>query len=459
MRKYVTYVASVAGAAALVGTVLTNAFAGAPDPIHTLAKANRAKQYNVAGNLEVKGVMRVDKNNSVYGTLYAHHAEQVWQGLLVHSGGVNSDSLKVTGSAEMQSAIVDGNLQANGTLNVTGAATLNSTLNVNGKVTSNGLDAGAGGITTAGSIQGGGVTATSVTDSGALTAQSISSASTLTAGSISTSGTLSAGQTTVTGLTATGTVNLSNATVTLPQALLNSLTVSPSAIQQALSGTTLAALNVGTLNLGSTGTTSAPLILAANGKSATVGVDQYGNLTAPGLNVGNLTVTGSVSLPASGTLTASTIQGPPTSTTNTTPGTVTLQGTGINLNGTTTLTNGSDLQLTSNGVSTSHILANSDRDVTGLLTININQVVPGSTTSVTYTFAKPYTTLPIVVVTPEGLAGTTTDPAPGVASMPKVWVSVIQSGAQYTGFTLYYVFQQGQTQGSTINFGYHVFGS
>lgn len=146
---------------------------------------------------------------------------------------------------------------------------------------------------------------------------------------------------------------------------------------------------------------------------------------------------------------------------------MTIGGAGITLNTGTTLANGADLTLASGTSSTltqtSHILATNNKDVSGLLAFSYagNQsgdIYSNYSQQLTVTFNKPYTTIPVVVVSPEGVNGAG-DPAPGSATQPKYWVVLTQNAAgQYTGFQLHYAVEAGETTG-VISFAYHVIGS
>lgn len=463
MRNYVISVASVAGAAALAGSMLSGAMAARPAPLHPLtkivAKKKAVKKYKVGGDLEVHGVVRVDKNNSVYGRLYAHGGEQVWHGLLVNTGGIKSDSLNVTGPAQMQSATIAGNLQAGAmtgtSLNMSGPVTLGATLTVGGKVTANGVDAGASGLTTSGTVTAAGVSATSISDSGTLNAGSVTTNGTLTAGSVNSSGTVTAAGAALGNLTATGTVDLSNATLKLPANVFN------------LNGSSVTSLNVGqTLNVGTVSQSIPPLTVAEGGQTATVGVDTNGNLLTNGIDVKNLVVTGSFTLPGNGALSVSGIAGAPVNGSSG-PGPLSLQGTQVTIGGNaitlaanTAISNGADLNL--NGAiggapqGASHLTASSNSDVAGLVSFNSSSVNPANPTSVlpqTVTFQRPYKNQPIIELTADS------DPAPGSTYMPKVWVELLGSTGNYTGFRVYYVPVPNEATSINVIYGYTVIGT
>jgi hypothetical protein len=407
------------------------------------------KAYTVNGRLTVTDVLRVQKNQSVYGRDYAHGGLQVWKGLTVTSGGETADSLDVKGALSAASGTFSGNVQTgtlqtgamNGTtLALSGAATVGGALTSAGKVTGNGLDGGSGGLTTTGAISGAGLTVSSIADSGALTA-----------GSITSNGPITAGQAAFGNLQVSGSVNFTNATVTgLTASNIN------------LNGATLSSLNVG-----STSNSAAPFLLNANGKSIALGVNGNGSLTADslalnsGLSVGGSSTfngaaafTGNLSVAGSGGVTTGVLQAP-TASGSTVPGTLSLIGGTIALNGnvqhsgTTSLLNGSDLNFSTGNGTATHITTNQDADVAGRITLNAS----GSNTEQTATvsFIEPYGSQPYVVVTPTG------DPNPGGAA-PKVWVTVTSSGSKWTSFTLHYLVPTGTAYAGQIIFNYHVFG-
>lgn len=385
---------SVVGATALVGSLATNAVAsqpqrGKPDA-HVLDR-----KYRLNGSYTITGVLRVNKNNSVYGRLYAHGGFQAWRGILVHSGGINTDALKVTGSSDLASATISNNLQA-------GSITTTGTITSGGKLTTNGIDAGTGGLTTTGAVATGALTTTglttgSLTDTGAFSAASLSTTGTLSAGTATlgatTATTLNAGNSTF-----TGSVDFTRSTVT--GLSLNNLT-----------GT------LATLSVGSASSTSAPLTLSANGQSTTLGVSSNGALT-----VGNLAVSGTLTFSGASGFVTPGLTAPPANGTTSTPGTLTLTGNPINLNGSTNLSGASDLGFstaTGTGSTAGHLLANGDTDLAGALSVNVSGT-PGDY-SATYTFRKVFNGTPYVVVTP------LQDPAPGSNSAPKVWLTTTNS--------------------------------
>jgi len=450
------YVVPIVGGLALAAAVFNGALAAKPEAFRDLGRS-QAKTTFINGNLTVANIAHVNKNMSVYGHLYAHNGEQVWSGLLVRSGGVKADSLDVTGPMAAQSATIannltTGTLQAttiNGTtLALSGAGTVGGALNVAGKVTGNGVDAGAGGLSTTGNIAAAGITASNQ----------------ISAASITTNGAMSAGAGTFTNLTVTGNVNLTNASVT------------------GLSVSNLSGATVGSLNIGTPSGTAPPLNVSENGKTANLGVDANGALTlGSALLGGNLgvsgnstlagtlavsgaaTVGGTLAVAGSGGITATGLTAPPSSSTTTTPGALTLTGNAINLvggasvSGGLTLGNGSDLSLsTPSGSSASHVTASGDTDVAGNTTV----VVPASTAAnidvpQTVAFKKVYAAAPVVVVS------ATTDPNPISNAAPKVWVTV-NSGTvagTYAGFTIHYVTAAATTGGFQVSYAYHVIGS
>src|SRR5450756_103031 len=119
MSSPLKYAISIAGAAALATTVLTNAWASRPSPLHA----------NATKNVTVTGILHANKNMSVYGHLYAHNQLQVWSQLLVRTGGlkvlaggIRTDALDVAGPLSAQSATVSGVVQG-GTLQSLGTIT------------------------------------------------------------------------------------------------------------------------------------------------------------------------------------------------------------------------------------------------------------------------------------------------------------------------------------------------
>src|SRR5436305_965114 len=112
MRAKLRFVVPFVGAGALLASAFTGALASRPGPFQDYSRSGAVKSFTVGGRLTVTDVLRVQKNTSVYGKLYAHGGEQIWTGLLVHNGGIKSDSLEVTGPIQVQSATISGNLQA-----------------------------------------------------------------------------------------------------------------------------------------------------------------------------------------------------------------------------------------------------------------------------------------------------------------------------------------------------------
>jgi fibronectin-binding autotransporter adhesin len=458
------YVVPVIGAGALVVSAFTGALASRPAPFHEMATLH-GKNQTINGKLTVNNVLRAKKNLSVYGHFYAHNAAQVWSGLLVHSGGVKTDTLDVSGPMAAQSATISSNLQAgtiqaqtvNGaTLTLSGAGSVGGDLTVHGKVTGNGIDAGTGNITTSG----------------------LAATGQITAGSMATTGALTANNATLQSLAVSGTVNFAGATVT------------------GLNVGSLFGGQLNTLNIGTPSATTAPLNLSENGKTANIGVDTTGNVTfgsallsgtlAVGSNAsvagtlgvvgatsigGSETVAGSLAVNGSGGITATSLTGLPTASNSSVPGTLTLTGGAINLAGSVNTTGGlalgggSDLTLsTNNTTSASHVVAAGDRDVAGTVTITIpNSTAAGtdiateSGTGTTVSFTQPYTSVPNVVLTAASV------PSPGSDGNPKVWVTPIQGSASgtYTGFTIHYVAPGAVSSTGTyqVAYNYHVIGS
>ncbi|MGH2449493.1 MAG: hypothetical protein ACRDFS_12945 [Chloroflexota bacterium] len=394
---------SIVGAAALLASLFSAALASGPRGGHQAT--NSARQYKFNGRVTINNVLRVKKNTSVYGRAYAHGGEQVWNGLRVSSGGVKADSIDVAGPLNVdQNTILTGTLQAGattvgGSLQVNGSTNMVGSLTSTGKLTSNGVDAQAGGLTTTGNIStSAGLSAGSIIDNGSLSASSVNSGGTVTAG----------------GLTVTGPVNFTGANVTG----LN------------LSNINLSGSGITSLTLGTSSSTSSPLTLTENNHMASLGVSSSG-----ALSVGDLSVTGSGGLVTTSITAAS--------GSNNSAGT-------LSLGSNTALTNGSDLSLSppSNnigGSGASHIVANGDYDVAGQVNISVTSGNSGAVVQ-PQTFAKPFTTAPIVTVTPAD------DPDPGSSLPPKVWVKLLGSSGNYTGFELH--FQPGSSPGSNYSVTY-----
>jgi hypothetical protein len=433
MSKTAKYMIPFVGAGALLASVFTGALASRPAPLHDLSHA-KAKKFTVDGRLTVTDVLRANKNVSAYGRLYAHGGEQIWQGLLVRSGGVKSDSLEVTGPITAQNASVTGNLQTGtlqaatingtGTLTVTGATHIGGTLAADGKITGNGIDAQSGGVSTTGNITAAGINGTS------LAVGSISDTGALTAGSITTTGALQAGQGTFNNLQVSGAVNFSNATV---------------------SGLTLSSLtgsNITSLSIGAIAGSTAPLSLSSNGRTATLGVNSNGSLL-----VDSLSLSGAISAPGGGTFGgtlaagnanfsgALTVAGAINATAITSPipngsnvngplaiaaGSTTFSGNTV-VNGNATIGAGGDLQLatTSGSSGPAHISAANNPDVAGVVTLSVAG----------------------------GIAA-----GPGNV-MPKYWVTVNNNGnGLFTGFVVNYVTPEAVGSSYTVPFNYHVIG-
>ncbi|HEX6507301.1 MAG TPA: hypothetical protein VF221_06685 [Chloroflexota bacterium] len=440
MKTGMRYILPLLGAGAITLSVFSEALASHPAENGRLSR-DAVKAYTVNGRLTVTDVLRVMKNQSVYGRQYAHGGLQVWKGLSVTSGGVTADSLNVKGALGAASGTFSGNLQAgtlqsgamNGsTLALSGAATIGGAVTSAGKLTANGVDAGSGGLTTSGNITTAGLAATSVADSGALSANTITS-----------NGPIS-GQTGAFGnLQVSGNVNFSGANVTgLSLGNLN------------LTGATLSTLNVGT-----TASTTSPFLLSGNGKSVALGVNGNGALTADnlavnnGLSVGGVaTVGGNLAVGGTGGVTSNVLTAQNASGTST-PGTLSLIGSTIALNGNVqssgslSVLGGRDLVFSTGNGTATHVTSNTDLDVTGQITINAD----GSNhdQSITRTFIEPYSSIPYVVVT------ATSDPNPA-GNTPKVWVIVNASSGKYTSFTLHYMVPSGPATAGSITYNYHV---
>ncbi len=456
MKNGLRLIVPVLGAGALITSVFSGALAShSPAPREFLRTA--VKSYTVNGKLTVTDVLRVNKNQSVYGRQYAHGGLQIWKGmtvtnggLTVTSGGVTADALNVKGALSAASATLAGNLQTgtlqsgaiNGsTLALTGAATIGGVLNAAGRVTGNGVDAGSGGLTTTGNIAGSGFSASSITDSGALSA-----------GSLTTSGSLSAGSAAFSNLQVSGAVNFTNATVTgLNLSSLN------------LSGSTLSSLT-----LGNTSSSSAPLNLGANGRTIALGVSSNGALALDNLAVnsslavgGSASIGGNLSIGGSGGLTTGVVTAP-TPSGSSTPSTLALAGSTIALNGNTihngntTLAQGKDLILSTSIGAATHVTAAGDTDVAGVLSVTPAASVtsPGPAVGTAqYNFTEPYTTAPNVVVS------ASSNPLQS-AQVPAVWVTLnVNSSSQYTGFILHYQVPSTTSNPATVTYNYHVIGS
>lgn len=402
MRNRTLLVISVLGAGALGASAISGAFASSPSPLRPMIQPN-ARDVTFQGRVTINNVLRVKKNTSVYGHDYAHNDLQVWQGLLVHSGGIKADSLDISGPAQMQSAAVAGVLQAgviSGTsLSIGGGASVGGTLTANGKIIGNGLDAGTGGLTTSGNITTAGLSASAINDSGALNANS---------------------------LTVTGNVNFAGATVT----------------GLSTNGGTLPALTVG-----SPAATTAPVTISANGHTTQIGVNSAG-----ALSLGDLSTSGNITVGGSGGVMASLLQGPPPAG-GSSAGPLSLQGSTISLAGNTTLASGSDLKFSTSGNSAGHIVTGSDTDVAGTVSVHISAGQTPSTESTrSVTFTQPYDTIPTITLTAAA------DPDPGSSSAPKVWVTVTQGSGSYTGFTVHYAPSATVDSAHDIPFDYHVIG-
>src|SRR5438270_666954 len=110
MKSYLLLPTSVVGAFGLVASVLTTAFAGHPPDLHAVVSAKSGP--TLRGNVTVTGNLKLRKGLDVTGLSLARGGEQVSNGLSVLSGGIMTDSEKVTGTLQAQSAIVSQNLQA-----------------------------------------------------------------------------------------------------------------------------------------------------------------------------------------------------------------------------------------------------------------------------------------------------------------------------------------------------------
>jgi hypothetical protein len=399
MRRYLAYLAGSLGGCALLGSLLTSAFASPPPP--AFQPALHSDRATTVGSLRVNGILRVNRNASTYGRLYAHGGIQVWKGLTVRTGTLAANSLDVSGAITAQSATVAGTVQA-GPVSAA-SLTLSGALTSSGRIAGNGVDAGTAGLTTSGPINGGALTAGSVSDSGAL----------------------SAGAATLSSLTVSG-------AVTLPSATINNLT--------APNGLTIG---------------------GSSGKTAQLGVNSSGALTVSDLvtsgNVvvgGNLSVAGTATLNVS-SLAVSTVTAPNASGT-TTPGPLTIQGSvislvgnAVSLNTNTTLAGGADLSGTVSGSNATHLVANGDRDLAGTVTVPVtSNVQPGGVATYTISFVQPFASAPTVTVTP------VTDPQPGSSYQPKIWLNVTKDQ-----FTIYLAPTQTHNQDYTVVFDYHVTGA
>jgi len=411
MSKRLSIGVSGLAAAALAVSAFSGAFASAPSAAHEFAAALKTFRFN--GNIKSNGTVHANKNLSSGGRVYAHGGAQVWKGLLVQNG-IKTDGLDVTGVVNAQSATVTGNLQAGAiagnSLSLTGGATVGGTLSTSGLLTAaGGIDAKSGTITT----------------TGALTADSGTFAHSVTAGSLSTLGTLSAGAATVTGLTVTGPVNFSNAQINFTGAQVTGL-----------NGTSGGSAN--TLSVGTSTGTSSPLTILENSKSSTIGVDTSGNLVLGPITTTSLAAPSTgVNVNNSGSQSALAISGNP-----------------INLTSNTNLTGGSDLTLGTGTNTASHLVANGNTDLAGTVTLNVSNATIAGTDiiSSTITFAKAYARSPSIVLTATG------DPEPGASSAPKVWVELVQSGSQYTGFKIHYVLSATATSSYSPAYNYIVVG-
>jgi len=503
MSQRIKLAASLVGAGALVASVFSDALASRPSPLHDQATAHR-KDYTVNGRLTVTDVLRVQKNISVFGNFYAKKKAEVDKGLLVKNG-LSSDNLVVTGGTKLGDVTSSGNLQAGtltsagsisgGSLALTGAATVGGTLTASGRISANGVDAGAGGLTTSGTLNAASLTTTGTVAAGNITATGIADTGTLSAGSIATTGTLSAGAATFTNLTATGPVDFSKATITglslsnlsgggalsLQSLTLGTANTAATTGPLTLLGPNNSSVSLGVnssgaltantlslatnLNVGGAGVVGGDLSVngatgvIANGIRAlptTAGGNTLGTLTLTGANVnvaGNLAVSGNFSLAGTSTFALSNLVAPNTSGT-TTPGSLGLQGSNItltgnvvhtgptSLNGNTTLGSTTDLI----AAPSSHIVANGNRDLAGTVSANIPNAsaagIPVPAASVTFTRA--YASAPVVVVTPTS--------------------HLVSVGDYYyvtpttTGFTIFYTPQFLTVAANTVGFSYIVVG-
>ena len=386
MRTSLRMVA-VPAAVVLAGSVLTGAFAKGPVAVRDLVR-QQTKHYTVNGSLQVNDVLKVKKNDSVYGALYAHDSAQIWKGLLVRNG-LKVDTINNTGPLQAQSATITNALQAgamSGTsIATTGDANIGGSLAAHGKVTANGVDAGAGGLTTSGTITG-----STLTSNGAL---AVTGATTLSGG-----------------LTVSGSVNFSNANIT-------GLNVGN--INLNLSGATANSFTVGTPS-----STAAPLNVSANGHTAAVGVTSGGALSTDSIATNSDVVAGgNFIVHGSGGVTSNLVTAPLGS--DNTLGALTLQGSTVSLNGTLNFNNHGDINLSQASGAASHVNANGDTDVSGTLAVTIGNSAGTFTNN--YTYIKPYAKEPAVTVTPNSDLG----------AGDRYWVTPIESNNQYTGFTLH----------------------
>jgi len=414
MNNSSRYLGALVIAGGVIVTGVQSAAATASRSPHSQAAA-RAKKTSFGGSVSIGGVLKVSNNASVFGKMYAHNGAEVWNGLLVRSGGVKADSLDITGPLQAASANINGALQAS---SING-----SSLEVSGDGRFNGT------LTT-----------------GSLSTQGLADSGSLSAGTITTAGSLTAASATLNGLTVNGNVNFSGANVSG----LN------------LSNLSLNGANLQTLSVGAASSGAAPLSVSSNGRTIQLGVNSNGALTADDLALANsLSLGGNLTVKGTGGVTASNLQAPVNGTNQLQPLTLLgsnlgLSGTGLTVSVNQTLANGSDLQLSHSPSQASHIVSAGDADVVGTTTVSVpsGSVAAGGYTAFV-SFAKPYQTYPNVTLTAAG------DPAPGYTSAPKLWVTVEQGGAnQFTGFTVHYVppvaLNASIDRSFSVTYNYHV---
>lgn len=329
-------------------------------------------------------------------------------------------------------------------LHSTGPVTMDGILRVAGIVTAGGLNTGANPITTTGALQGGTLalsggasiagdtsfagnlsvgrtlTAGSVSlgsgslQAGFVNANTINSGGAVTAGSITSSGAVTAGSGTFASLTVApgGTVNFNNAAV-------SGLTLTGNA---SLSSLRIASGSAGGIN----GTQA--LIISQAGQTTSLSVDSFGILTVAGAGLSTPALTVSNNASVGGTLTTNRIAS---------GSQLVLSAPSVATTGNLSLSANGDLLLNNTGSSVaSHILGN--HDTRGQCTATVSA---GSTSTCGVIFTDPYSSTPIVVVSPSG-----TDPTV---------VSGFSVQAFAGGFTIY---STGGMPGTNVTFSYIVQG-
>jgi hypothetical protein len=430
------YILAAVSAGALVGSLVSTAFAGKPGGTGAALQSHAPTGLSVGGALTVDGVAKFNSNLNVSKKpLYAHGGAQVWKslkvnqggltvadgvsiqkgGLTVSAGGTHTDSLLVDTSmkaadAEISGNVTSGPIASTGSIvgtsfTAAGSGSTGGTLNLsNGNNTVALTNTGNSTISTTGTISAGNLTTTgtfsaanlstagqlttgSIVDNGTLQAQAVAASGSIQGQSVTATGTVQATTGNLTNLNVTGAINFTNATVT-------GLSLSQ------LSGSgQLAALTVGT-----TSATTPPFTVSENSKTAQIGVNSSGAVTVDNLAVGSgLTLSGGLTLPGNTSTTgliASQIAGP-----GNTPGALTITSSGLNINGPIgaggdlTLKSGHDLELSTGTGFASHIDANSDADVAGVVTVHIPAAGLGPFTQ-SVPFSVPYSTAPMVQLTP-----------------------------------------------------------